>query len=184
MKIILISLFSLVSLHAEDFPSLANCRSEGCPELNYEFKDRTPFHFDYTSDLPYELIEEVAIQSNHSNSYGLEDTYSDATKMIFITDELSRTTREDDKKKHIEAGAYIGYLSKTACKHGPQLFNLKVRFNSTQQFLCAVAGATIAGVAKEVYDSTDPAHHTVDAKDALFTSLGALSNIPVFKISF
>lgn len=105
-------------------------------------------------------------------------------QVALLSELLAKTQSADDKKGHIRAGAYIGYFSKKACQYGPELLNLDFEIGPTGQFLCAVAGATAAGLLKEAYDSRHPDKHTVDSKDALATSLGAVVTIPLFYIEF
>lgn len=105
-------------------------------------------------------------------------------QVAILSEMLAKTQSADDKKNHIRAGAYIGYFSKKACQYGPELLNLDFEIGPTGQFLCAVAGATAAGLLKEAYDSRHPDKHTVDSKDALATSLGAVVTIPLLYIEF
>lgn len=92
--------------------------------------------------------------------------------------------REKDKQMHARAGAYVGYFSKKACEKGPEILELDLRIGPVGQFFCALAGAAVAGVLKEVYDSTDRQNHTVDSRDALATAIGGFANIPLYRIEF
>lgn len=116
--------------------------------------------------------------------FSWEREAAEIAKVAVLTELLTKTQSEQDKKMHVRAGAYIGYFSKKACQYGPELFNWDFEIGPTGQFFCAVAGATVAGIFKEAYDKTDPENHTVDHRDALATSLGAVVNIPLFSIEF
>jgi hypothetical protein len=172
-------------LCAEDFPSFANCDENGCKNLDIF----GPLNIEL--DFGLEGNDCLNCDSNHLSVRGIEDAnpelIEDVTELIkvgLLAEFLASRQSESDKAKHIRAGAYIGYFSSGSCKHGPKLLQLNFRINKTGQFFCALVGASVAGLLKEAYDSTDRDNHTVDAMDAFATSLGALSNVPLYRIQF
>lgn len=178
--LIFLSYLSLLSgLLAEEFPSLARCEEVGCEKIIIS----TPINidFNFNENDCYTCDSEIGKKTPESR---LTEEIKELIKVGLLTEVLVDSQSEPDKKKHVRAGSYIGYFSSAACRNGPDLLQLNIRINKTGQFFCAMAGATVAGILKEVYDSTDTKNHTVDAKDIVATSLGAFSNITLYQIRF
>ncbi|GEM_PF-2264618 len=174
-------------LYAEEFPSFANCNENGCQNLDVF----GPLYMDIDMDFGFEDYDCLSCDSNSLKVRRREDPNSELVEEVstllkvgLLAEVLASSQSESDKAKHIKAGAYIGYFSSEACKHGPELLQLNIRINRRGQFFCALIGASVAGLLKEAYDSTDRDRHTVDAMDAFATSLGALSNVPLYRIQF
>ncbi len=74
---------------------------------------------------------------------------------------------EDDKTLHYVAGVAVARLASAYCDSRD--FNFRID-RETLNYLCGLGAATLAGVLKEVYDSTGRGN--VDVKDALATSEG------------
>jgi len=184
-KVILLLLYLFIG-HlscAEEFPSLIDCKESACED--FPILKPIEISFNFIDDDCYNCDESTF----HFNEKETSDSHLTAEikqliQVGFLTEVLAQSQSQRDKRMHIRSGSYIGYFSSQACKSGPELLQLNIRINKTGQFFCALAGATVAGIAKELYDSTDRENHTVDAKDAFATSLGAFANIPLYKISF
>lgn len=126
---------------------------------------------------------ELDLPSKHKFSR-LEKEIAEIISVGISAELLAATMEAEDKKGHVKAGAYIAYFSKKTCELIPKIFDIKVEITPTGEFFCALTGATIAGLAKEYYDSKHPDKHTVDKYDAMATSLGAVAVIPALVIKF
>jgi len=74
---------------------------------------------------------------------------------------------DQDKAKHYLVGALVGRIASAYCDRKD--FNLKLN-KKKLNYLCSFGAAALAGVLKEVYDSTGRGQ--VDANDALATAAG------------
>lgn len=188
----LILLFSSFGLFANDVDptirvapkklNLKICQEDNCLD-HLSIKGEKDFHnFDCSGCEENRFKSENRFEPFHD--FRLAREVGEIAQVALLTEMLAKTQSAEDKKNHVRAGAYIGYFSKKACQYGPELLNLDFEIGPAGQFLCAVAGATAAGLLKEAYDSRHPDKHTVDAKDALATSLGAVVTIPLLYIEF
>lgn len=173
--------------------SLADCEQSKCEDifegLNLEltFNDDGAYAYDTENDM---AADDDTGTGTETGSETDQDTFSYANEIKEIvqvgvlSEVIARRYDQRDKRVHARAGAYIGYFSKKSCERLPGLLELDIRVGASGQFFCALAGAAIAGVLKEVYDSTKPHKHTVDSQDAIATALGGLANIPLYRIEF
>lgn len=140
------------------------------------FKDYNPT-FNSIDELFIDLGESDLATVNDSQEDDLESnqfrTYEDLTHheksyLQKLSDTLAYDyTNATDKEMHFNAGYIIGSISSELCS--PVLMK-QTNKSSQLRFWCSFTAATLAGVAKEFYDSTGRGN--VEAADAVATSLG------------
>lgn len=171
---------------SEQLPTLELCQEKDCSDL-IEFPLFADNDFSNCSECDQSrdtFGRDAQAGSSTQSDNRLAREIGELAQVGLLSELIARSYSEKDKRMHARAGAYVGYFSKKACEHGPGLLQLDVKIGPTGQFFCALAGATLAGVLKEVYDSTDRKNHTVDPKDAVATAVGGFANIPLYRIEF
>jgi hypothetical protein len=113
--------------------------------------------------------ESTIVRDNQFRSYNdLSRTEKDQIQRV--TDTIVYDyTNASDKHLHFSAGYIIGSISSEVCS---PIYRQQTNKSRQLRFWCSFGAATIAGVAKEFYDSTGRGE--VEAADALATSFGGL----------
>jgi hypothetical protein len=187
-KIVLLYLFNTTLLYSQSeqfktLPSLADCQEVDCSNVDFGFSNdlKVPqfeiFSLDDTETLQIEKKNWIQHELNP-----IVSELSEFVRAYGMTKGHVQFIDEDDKKRHYEAGSLIGYFSGKACEYGFTPFQLKQ--SKRNRIFCAITGAALAGIAKEIYDATDTENHTVDINDALATMLGASTSFTFYKIKF
>lgn len=120
----------------------------------------------------YSVIDSIdsSYNSHDTENNILNNNYVRASIDVSLAAVIIHTTlqAEDDKKKHVLAGAIVGAAATKICEYFLKQDN--------NRLVCALTGAgaaLLAGVAKEVYDTGG--RGSVEAMDAVYTFVpGAL----------
>ena len=168
------------SCWSQEYFSLQDCIDREC-SLELMPGYYTDFSYDIQDSQGYFLSqkEENRVRQNlNPILHEIQDFYSSYS----MTETFSQSFEAEDKKLHFQVGSVIGYFSGKACEYGFTPF--KIESNKKTRFFCAVAGATLAGIAKEFYDMTDQENHTVDPYDALATAFGGTTSFKFIELKF
>ena len=134
------------------------------------FKDYNPvFHSseDFAVGLDSGESENIALSDNqfrrHQDLTFYEKEYLQTVSDMLVYD----YSNAGDKLMHYNAGYIIGSISSELCS---PIYKKQTNKSRRLRFWCSFTAATVAGVAKEFYDSTGRGN--VEAADAIATSLG------------
>lgn len=153
------SLLLAVNSYANSFEkySIVNCSTEqGCDELVAAVTQQQLFIKDFEEDEFFLKRNSISFQDSD------QDLEEEIRNQILVESINLVEESFNDKRKHFYSGRAAGVLGEAFCE-SIEMDNL---------FLCRLSAATIAGVLKEVYDSTGRGN--VEVNDALATSAGAI----------
>lgn len=137
--------------------SIVNCSTaQGCDELAEAVSQQQLFTKQFEEDDFLLKRDSFSFQDSDQN-------LDDDIRNKILVDSINLVEESfDDKRKHFYSGRAVGILGEAFCE-SIEMENL---------FLCRISAATVAGVLKEVYDSTG--RGDVEVNDALATSAGAI----------
>jgi len=152
-----LSIYSVYSYSGPlDHFSLANCKEDnGCTHLERALTQGQTFLKSFNDDI----VIDTQSFSFEENDSALDQ---EIRNKILVESVNSFKETDYDKKKHFTSGRAIGIMGEAICE----------QLNIKKLYLCRIGSASLAGILKEVYDSTGRGN--VEVNDALATTAGTL----------
>ncbi len=164
----LLLLLSLTS-HAEDYSIEKSFKDYDkvvilSGEIFMDFADD-----DSKDERDYEINDNLGLSDHQRRKYN-HLSVADRIHIQRVTDTLLYDySNAGDKELHFNAGYIVGSISSELCS---PIYKKQTNKSRQLRFWCSFGAATVAGLAKELYDSTGRGN--VEAADAVVTSFGGL----------